>query len=346
MALLQSPVLWVAVTLAITLVIANTMGLFGANRMPVDGKTVLITGGSEGMGLAVATQLSAKGANLILVSRSAAKLEDAMKAVKAAAKNPSTQRFHYIPADVSVPSYADTVVAAATAWNGDRAPDVVWCIAGVAVPKLFIETDAAALRRQMDINFHGTADMAHAILRAWLAPGPDTTSSPKHLVMTSSAAALYTIPGYAGYAPSKWALRGLADTLSQEVLLYPGRDVRVHVVFPGTILSPGFVAEERTKPEVTRQLEAADPKQTPEEVARAAIRGLEAGQFMVVVNWLGHLMRFGVIGGSLRNSWLLDTLGAWLVPLIWIFVQHDQLSTVRNFGKKHGHPSTYAKTQE
>ncbi|TQV99874.1 3-ketodihydrosphingosine reductase [Cordyceps javanica] len=329
------------------------MGLFGGNQMPVDGKTVLITGGSEGMGLAVATQLSGKGANLILVSRSAAKLEEAIKAVKAAAKNPSTQRFHYITADVSVPSYADGVVADATAWNGGRAPDIVWCVAGVAGPRLFVETEAATLRRQMDINYHGAADMAHAILRVWLAapgaPAADARGAPPpkrhHLVMTASAVALYTIPGYAGYAPSKWALRGLADTLSQEVLLYP-QDVKVHIVFPGTILSPGFEVEERTKPEITKQLEAADPRQTPDEVARSAIRGLEAGQFMVVVNWLGHLMRFGVIGGSFRNSWIIDTIGAWLVPIIWIFVQYDQVSTVRSFGKKHGHPSTYTNVQK
>ncbi|KAF1731916.1 3-ketodihydrosphingosine reductase gsl-3 [Beauveria bassiana] len=83
MALLQSPILWITVTLVVTLVVAGTMGLFGGNKMPVDGKTVLITGGSEGMGLAVATQLSAKGANLILVSRNAAKLEEAVKAAKA-----------------------------------------------------------------------------------------------------------------------------------------------------------------------------------------------------------------------------------------------------------------------
>ncbi|PMB69683.1 3-ketodihydrosphingosine reductase gsl-3 [Beauveria bassiana] len=323
------------------------MGHFGGNKMPVDGKTVLITGGSEGMGLAVATQLSAKGANLILVSRNAAKLEEA-----AAAKSPATQRFHYITADVSVPSYADSVIAAATTWNDGRAPDIVWCIAGISVPKLFVETDAASLRQQMDINFHGTADMAHTILRAWLAPDNNNNNNnnnnseqPKHLVMTASATAFYTIPGYAAYAPSKWALRGLADTLSQEVLLYP-QDVRVHIVFPGTILSPGFEVEERTKPEITKKLEAADPKQTPDEVARAAIRGLEAGHFMVVVNWLGHLMRFGVIGGSFRNSWIIDTLGAWLVPLIWIFVQYDQVSTVRNYGRKHGHPSTYTNIQK
>ena len=71
------------------------------------------------------------------------------------------------------------------------------------------------------------------------------------------------------HAALELAARGLADTLSQEVLLYP-QDVRVHIVFPGTILSPGFEVEERTKPAITKQLEAADPKQTPDEVARAA----------------------------------------------------------------------------
>lgn len=213
------------------------------------------------------------------------------------------------------------------------------------MPKLFVDMDAASMRRQMDINFHGTSDMSHAILRAWLSPEAPVEKQPRHLIMTASAAALYTIPGYAGYAPSKWALRGLADTLSQEVMLYP-QNVQVHIVFPGTILSPGFEVEERTKPEITKQLEAADPKQTPEEVAASSISGLEAGQFMITVNWLGQLMRFGVIGGSFRNNWLLDTIGAWLVPIIWIFVQYDQVSTVRSFGKKHGHPSTHTNIQK
>ncbi len=38
MALLQSPILWISVTLVITLAVASTMGLFGGNKMPVDGK--------------------------------------------------------------------------------------------------------------------------------------------------------------------------------------------------------------------------------------------------------------------------------------------------------------------
>ncbi|KAK9435713.1 3-ketodihydrosphingosine reductase [Metarhizium brunneum] len=317
------------------------MGLFSGNKMPVAGKTVLITGGSEGMGLSVAQQLSAKGANIILVSRSTAKLEEALKTVRASAKDPS-QRFHHIAADVSSPSYAAPLIAAATAWNNNQTPDIVWCCAGTSAPQLFTEMEMDSLRHHMDVNFYGTAEMSHATLRAWLSPSAPVTPEPKHLVMTTSAVALYTIPGYAPYAPSKWALRGLADTLSQEVMLYP-QNVKVHVVYPGTILSPGFVREEQVKPEITKILEASDPRQTPDQVAAASIKGLENGDYFVTVNWLGDLMRLGMLGGSFRNNWIVDTLGAWLVAILWIFVQPDLHGKIRAYRKKHGHPSARTK---
>ncbi|KAG8428585.1 3-dehydrosphinganine reductase [Metarhizium acridum] len=81
-ALTSSPWTLIPTTLVILLAFSITMGLFSGNKMPVAGKTVLITGGSEGMGLSVAQQLAAKGANIILVSRSTAKLEEALKTVR------------------------------------------------------------------------------------------------------------------------------------------------------------------------------------------------------------------------------------------------------------------------
>ncbi|KAK5989975.1 3-ketodihydrosphingosine reductase gsl-3 [Cladobotryum mycophilum] len=319
------------------------MGLFsGQNKMPVQGKTVLITGASEGMGLSVAKKLAAKGASIILVSRSAAKLDDALKLVQASAKNPDAQRFTYFAADVSAPDYAGPLLAQVIRWNNGKVPGVVWCVAGVSVPELFLDMDMASLRRQMDVNFYGTAEMSHAIMKHWLAADAPVDKEPKHLIMTASVVALYTIPGYAPYAPSKWAMRGLADTLSQEVLMYP-QNVKVHVVYPGTILSPGFVNETLSKPEVTKVLESSDPKQTPDEVAEAAIQGLERGEYFVTVAWLGTLMKWGMLGGSFRNNWIIDTIGAWIVSIVWIFVQPDLHGKIKKYGKTHGHPSTYKK---
>ncbi|GJN69063.1 3-dehydrosphinganine reductase [Purpureocillium lilacinum] len=337
-----STALWILIPAVLSLVIASTMGLFGGNKMPVDGKTVLITGASEGMGLSVAQKLAARGANLILVSRSAAKLEAALQSVKAAAKNPETQRFHYISADVSAPSYAGPLLAQAREWNNGRSPDVVWCVAGFSIPELFVDMDMASLRKQMDVNFYGTAEMSHAVFREWLAPDAPIEKEPRHLVMTTSVVAFYSIPGYAPYAPSKWAIRGLADTLSQEAMLYP-QIVKVHAVFPGSILSPGYDRENISKPGITKVLEETDPKQTPDEVAEMAIRGLERGDYYITVNWLGSLMKWGTLGGAFRNNWVVDTLGAWLAPIAWIFAQMDMHGKIRGYGKKHGHPSTYKK---
>lgn len=336
---IQPNLIWIIPALiTVTLGIITIMGFFGGNKMPVEGKTILITGASEGLGLSAAQQLSSKGANIVLVSRSTEKLQAALPLVKAAAKDPSTQRFHHIAADVSAPSYAVSLLAEVKAWNGGKAPDIVWCVAGTSTPDLFVDMDMASLRHQMDVNFYGTAEMSHAILREWLAPDAPVEQEAKHLIMTASVLALYTIPGYAPYSPSKWAMRGLADTISQEVMMYP-QNVKVHVVFPGTILSPGYAREILTTPEITTILEAGDPQQTPDEVAAAAIKGLERGEYFITVAFLGSLMKWGVMGGSFRNNWVVDTVMSWVVSLIWIFVQPDLHGKIRKYGKTHGHPS-------
>lgn len=212
------------------------------------------------------------------------------------------------------------------------------------------------MRREMDVNFWGGSEMAHAILREWWAPPPPDASKtttptppadhqPKHLIFTASVLALYTIAGYSTYSPTKFALRGLADTLAQEALLYPDQPVKVHVVYPGTILSPGFEREQRYKPDVTLQLEKDDPKLPPDQVARNAIAGLEAGHHYVTVGLLGHLMRWGAVGGALRNNVLVDTLMAWVMAPAWVVVLWVMHGDIKKFAKTHGHPSTYPKKE-
>lgn len=199
------------------------------------------------------------------------------------------------------------------------------------------------MRRQMDINYFGTADMSHAILKEWLSPdSPVEGQQPRHLVMTTSAVIFYPIPGYTPYTPSKFAIRGLAESLSREVMLYP-QDVRVHMVCPGTILSPGFEQEELVKPDVTKKLEESDPRQTPEEVAEACIRGLEKGQFLITVNLLNWVMKVGCLGSAIRNNAIVDGIVAALMMLIvWPIVNIDYHGQIRRWGKKHGHPATWA----
>ncbi|KAL2068469.1 hypothetical protein VTL71DRAFT_16567 [Oculimacula yallundae] len=336
--------IWTVFSIVVGLLVItpSIMGLFGGNKFDVKGKTVLLTGASEGMGRSVAIQLSKKGANVIIVSRNVDKLEEALGAVKAAATNPSSQRFQYISADLATENESERVITEAIAWNKGQAPDIVWCIAGASYPSIFLETPRHIKRWQMDINYWSCADMAQAILSKWLVPGAVVGGPPKHLVFTSSVAAFYPIAGYASYGPAKAAMRCLCDSLAQEILLY-GDDVKLHTVFPGTIDSPGLINENKTKPDVTHLLEESDEGFSPDAMAAGAIKGLENGEYLVVVGFLGQIMRAACWGCSPRNNWLWDTFLAWILAIAWYFVPMDMDGKVRAYGKKHGHPSTYPK---
>lgn len=121
--------------------------------------------------------------------------------------------------------------------------------------------------------------------------------TPGRIILTSSLVGLFSFAGYSAYSPAKHAIRGdvccrhifrslmrvsfvlvcaliitagLADTLRNEFLLY---NIKVHCYFPGTILSPGFVEEEKCKPAITKKIEGPDDGLTPEQCAKALIRG-------------------------------------------------------------------------
>lgn len=234
-------------------------------------------------------------------------------------------------------------MAEAVAWNEGQALDVVWCVAGKSTPDFWVEAPLSLTREQMDINFWGSAELAHAILRVWCAPDAPVVPEPKHLVFTSSVLAFFPVIGYGPYNPAKAALRALADTLVQELEIYP-QNVQVHVVYPGSIQSPGMERENQTKPAITKKIEEDDPVQSPDEVASRAIQGLERGDYFITVGLLGHAFRWSALGGSPRNNWVVDTIMCWLMQIVWVFVLPDIFGKIRKYGKQNGHPASYRKT--
>lgn len=84
---------------------------------------------------------------MIIVSRNSSKLQNAIKAVSAAAKLPEKQRFYTVEADVSVPNYAEGLIANATAWNNGQPPEIVWCLAGLSTPMLWTDDEALKAAR-------------------------------------------------------------------------------------------------------------------------------------------------------------------------------------------------------
>ncbi|KAI0415145.1 NAD(P)-binding protein [Xylaria grammica] len=326
---------------------------FSKNDFPVEGRTVVITGGSSGMGLAVGRKLSEMGANMVIVARDKDKLAKATQQIQQCARDPQTQRFHHISANLMVGSESARVIEEVTAWNAGNPPDIVWCCAGSPHPALFVETPLSEFTSQMQSNYFTSLYTAHATLNRWLATtrqadigAADSPRPPaRHIIFTASFLAFYSFAGYAPYSPCKAALRALSDNLSQEMNLYNSANptapaIRIHTVFPSGIHGPSFDAENRMKCDLTKVLESSDAGgQTAEVVAEKSIRGLERGEELITTEFLSYMVKRGMLGGSVRGGVfraLWDWLLASLMGVIMIFVRHDMDLKTRAWGRKYG----------
>lgn len=308
------------------------------------------------MGLEAGRQLAGKGANVILVARDEKKLAEGVEYISAGAIS-KDQRFHHISADLSNAEEAVRVIAEATEWNFGSPPDTVWCCAGASHPTLFVDTEVSKFQSLMDSNYFSSVYMAHAALRAWVRPEkeactdelpPSERNNPRHLIFTASFLALYPIAGYAPYNPSKAALRTLSDQLSQEMNLYAAanphiRPVKVHIIFPATIFTDSYEAENKIKSDLTKMLEEADGGQTPEQVAQGSIRGLENGHELITTDLMTRLVMCSTLGASIRGGFwkgLIDWILGSLMLLVMVFVRMDMDRKVRVWGKRHGDSGT------
>jgi 3-dehydrosphinganine reductase len=261
------------------------------------GKTVLLTGGSSGIGLALARQLAARGANLWLTARDRAKLEAAQGEIKAAAADPA-QKIGFTPADVGVESQARA--AAEQAGQALGPLDILINNAGTSHPGYFMEMDAKIFRETMDTNFYGTLNMTRAVV-------PDMIRRGKgHLVNVSSGAAILALFGYSSYAPSKWAVRGLSDVLRYE--LKP-LGIRVTLALPPDTATPSLEKEKALRPPELEILSASGKVQPPEAVARDILAGVEHNRYLVITGM--DLTLF---------YWLTNILGPLQYPVLDLMV--------------------------
>lgn len=202
---------WTAVALAlasVALVQALTMGLF--RRRKLSGLHVLITGGSKGLGLSLAKEFIRRGCSVSIVARSKTDLLEALATLQDFAKSLSlSAKIQALPADVT--SHEDLAKAFAAAEASSGPVEVVVCNAGLSIPGLFVEQRMEDFERQMQVNYLGAVRTVKCALPGMLARRQG------HIVLTTSVLSVLGFAGYSSYAPSKWALRGLADCLHNEV---------------------------------------------------------------------------------------------------------------------------------
>jgi short-subunit dehydrogenase len=241
------------------------------------GKTVLITGASEGIGRALALQLADERPNLVLNARNAARLDDTAR--ECAARGAQVLS---VPGDVALRADCARFVARAVERFGGV--DVLVNNAGVTMWARFdAVSDFSVYERLLAVNYLGAVYTTAAAL-------PYLQASRGLVVAVASIAGLTGVPERTGYAASKHALVGFFESLRIE-LAASGVDV--------TIVAPDFVVSQ-----IHRRASGPDGQplgQTPmqeahimtaEECARRIARAMHRRQRLLITSARGRFVRW------------------------------------------------------
>ncbi|MBE0408480.1 MAG: SDR family oxidoreductase [Anaerolineales bacterium] len=259
-------------------------------------RIALVTGGSSGIGLALARELAQVGCHVWLVARDRDRLASALAEVMSLRLN-ENQHCGVISADVS--DQAQAAAAVERVSNEVGVPHLLINSAGEAQPGYFHELDLESFHWMMDENYFGTVNMIKAVLPGMMARGSG------HIVNISSVAGFLGVFGYSAYSASKFAVSGFSDVLRAET---KPNGIGVSVVFPSDVDTPQLAYESQFRPAETRALVSGGPIMSPEVVARIILRGVSRGKYVILPGLTAKVL-----------YWLTKGLGNVAYPVMdWI----------------------------
>lgn len=237
--------------------------------MKRENQHAIITGGSSGIGKAIALQLTQQGASVSIIARDWPKLKLAQTEIEQAGVSPS-QKVLALSADVSDRPQAEQAIQTAITQLGP--PSLLITSAGIAYPGYFQDIPIEIFEQTMAINYFGTLYCIRAALPAM------EQQRQGQIVIVSSGAGLVGLYGYSAYGPSKFAVRGLAESLRAE--LKPV-GIGVAIAYPPDTDTPQLIEESKTKPPATKEITATAKLWQASDVASVILKGIQQGKFEI-----------------------------------------------------------------
>lgn len=231
----------------------------------IAGAHALVTGGSSGIGFAIAARLGEKGAKVTIWARGEDRLAAAAVALRADGVD-----VRHDSVDVTDPVAVEAAHDRAVAHHGPV--DILVSSAGASHPGRFLELDDQIFRDLMEVDYFGTLHPIRVV-----APGMAERGRGS-IVGISSAAALLGIYGYTAYGAAKFAVRGLLEALRGELKPH---GVDVTCVYPPDVDTPMLTAENAYKPAETAAISGTVAPISPDTVARGVVRAIEKGNSAV-----------------------------------------------------------------
>ncbi|MEO6924972.1 MAG: SDR family oxidoreductase [Bryocella sp.] len=198
------------------------------------GSVILITGGSRGLGFAIASRFARQPVRLVLAARSREGLEEAQ--AKLLAENPhlTPDDFYLVDADLAKPEECRRMVAEALRRYGRI--DVLVNNAGIIEVGPIEAQSAEAFERAMQINFFAAMHVTWAALPHLYAQPPLAGSRRAAIVNIASLGGKLAVPHMLPYSASKFALVGFSEGLHAELR---AKNIRVTTVCPGLMRTGG-----------------------------------------------------------------------------------------------------------
>mgnify|MGYP001316316811 CR=1 FL=1 len=235
------------------------------------GMVVVVTGASSGIGRATAHAFAERGASVLLAARRAEMLEDAARECRDLGGDAVAVR-----TDVTDEGQVERLAREAIERFGRI--DVWFNNAGVGVFGRFEDIPSDVWHRVIDTNVFGTMHGAKAAMRQFRRQGHGI------LINNASIVGRLAKPDSSAYATSKFAIRGFAEALRQEVLDQP--DIHVCTILPSVIDTPFFQHAANFS---HHRVRAAPPVYRPEKVARTVVGLVERPRAEVVIGGAGRM---------------------------------------------------------
>jgi len=240
-------------------------------------KIAYITGGSSGIGLSLARELVKRGAKVVLIARNRDRLEHACNELESLTTG-RHRNVSIVSLDVSNIDQVREMLSKTAETFG--APDILVNSAGIGYSNYFERIPYEKFMDIININLIGTWNSI-AVLEPYMREKGGA------IVNISSIAGLFGIFGTTAYSASKFGVIGLSEALRGELKRY---GISVSVLCPPDTDTPQLAEENKTKPAETKALSGKAKPMSAEAVAKACIKGLEKGKFMIIPGSSGKMV--------------------------------------------------------
>ena len=293
-------------------------------------KHVIILGASSGLGEALSFRLIKQEIKLSIASRREQELKKVQK--KCYELNSKSVCDYYI---VDITKEEDIKNLLEKSINKNGFPSLIINCAGIAHPGFISELKMETYISDMNLNYFGNLKLLKEIINQYKQNISSINDDIIDIICVGSCLGIIGSIGYTSYCPTKFALKGLLDSLKHELL---NTKLNLHYYGPSNMLTPGLVQENKTKPQIVTDMESNAKNISADEAAIVLLSNLD--KYMITSEPDLELLKVATY--YMNENRLIDIL---LMPVAIIGIIFTRKSIEKNIRKNYDILNNKQKTE-